>query len=111
MKEMPDDFRVSITNAPGKDSYPISSFTWLLIPVEWNDATKEKAIVDFLNWMVDKGQSMTATLDYAPLPKAVAAKVKAKIHEIHVKGKESAKEEAKPKEATKTKTTAKKTRR
>lgn len=90
MKDMPDDFRVSITNAPGKDSYPISSFTWLLIPVEWQDAAKEKAIVDFLNWMVDKGQSMTASLDYAPLPKAVAAKVKARINQIHVKGKESA---------------------
>jgi phosphate transport system substrate-binding protein len=109
IKEMPDDFRVSITNAPGKDSYPISSFTWLLIPVEWNDATKEKAIVDFLNWMVDKGQSMTAGLNYAPLPKAVAAKVKARIREIHVKGKEAAKvkEETKPKEPSKTKETAK----
>jgi len=64
---------------------------------EWSDATKEKAIVDFLNWMVDKGQSMTASLDYAPLPKAVATKVKAKIHEIHVKGKESAKERPSPK--------------
>jgi phosphate transport system substrate-binding protein len=109
MKEMPDDFRVSITNAPGKDSYPISSFTWLLIPVEWNDATKEKAIVDFLNWMVDKGQAMTASLDYAPLPKEVAKKVKTRIHEIHIKGKEAAKakEENKPKESAKTKQTAK----
>jgi phosphate transport system substrate-binding protein len=107
MKDMPDDFRVSITNAPGKDSYPISSFTWLLIPVEWNDATKEKTIVGFLNWMVDKGQSMTASLDYAPLPKAVAAKVKTRIHDIHVKGKESAKEETKPQESAKTKPAAK----
>ena len=109
VKEMPDDFRVSITNAPGKDAYPISSFTWLLIPVEWSDGTKEKAIVDFLNWMVDKGQSMTAALDYAPLPKAVATKVKGAIHGIHVKGKESAKDkvEAKPTEAAKTKQTAK----
>jgi phosphate transport system substrate-binding protein len=111
VKEMPDDFRVSITNAPGKDAYPISSFTWLLVPVEWNDATKEKVMVDFLKWMVDKGQSMTASLDYAPLPAAVATKVKAKINQIHVKGKESAstatKEESKPKQATKNKETAK----
>jgi len=109
VKQMPDDFRVSITNAPGKDAYPISSFTWLLVPVEWSDATKEKAFVDFLNWMIDKGQTMTTNLDYAPLPKAVAVKVKSTIHEIHVKGKESAKgkEEAQPKEMVKTKQTAK----
>ena len=85
VKDMPEDFRVSITNAPGKDAYPISSFTWLLVPVEWNDAGKEKAFVDFLNWMVDKGQSMTSALQYAPLPKNVAAKVKARIKEIKVK--------------------------
>src|SRR5205085_3301574 len=48
IKEMPDDFRVSITNAPGKGAYPISSFTWLLVPVEWSDAGKEKVFVDFL---------------------------------------------------------------
>src|SRR6267154_921337 len=86
VKDMPDDFRVSITNAPGKDAYPISSFTWLLVPAEWADAGKEKAFVDFLNWMVDKGQTMTASLSYAPLPKAVAQKVKARIKEIKVKG-------------------------
>jgi phosphate transport system substrate-binding protein len=85
MKDMPDDFRVSITNAPGKDAYPICSFTWLLVPVEWSDVTKEKAFVDFLNWMVDKGQSMVQSLDYAPLPKNVAAKVKARIKEIKAK--------------------------
>ena len=85
VKEMPDDFRVSITNAPGKAAYPISSFTWLLVPAEWSDATKEKAFVDFLNWMVDKGQTMTEQLAYAPLPKNVAAKVKARIKEVKVK--------------------------
>ena len=91
VKDMPEDFRVSITNAPGKDAYPISSFTWLLVPVEWNDAGKEKAFVDFLNWMVDKGQTMTSALQYAPLPKNVATKVKARIKEIKVKPKQSAK--------------------
>ncbi|HEY2914057.1 MAG TPA: phosphate ABC transporter substrate-binding protein PstS [Candidatus Angelobacter sp.] len=91
VKDMPDDFRVSITNAPGKDAYPISSFTWLLVPAEWADATKEKAFVDFLTWMVDKGQSMTSALQYAPLPKNVAAKVKARIKEVKVKPGQSAK--------------------
>ena len=86
VKEMPDDFRVSITNAPGKQAYPISSFTWLLVPAEWADATKEKAFVDFLTWMVDQGQSMTSALSYAPLPKSVATKVKARIKEVKVKG-------------------------
>lgn len=91
VKDMPADFRVSITNAPGKDAYPISSFTWLLVPVEWQDAGKEKAFVDFLNWMVDKGQTMTSALEYAPLPKNVATKVKARIKEVRVKPKQSAK--------------------
>lgn len=74
IKEMPDDFRVSITNAPGKDSYPISSFTWLLIPSKIQDAGKKKAITDFLKWMMTDGQPMTAALDYAPLPKGVVTK-------------------------------------
>ena len=84
IKEMPDDFRVSITNAPGKGAYPISSFTWLLVPVEWSDAGKEKVFVDFLNWMIGPGQSMTSALDYAPLPKPVVQKIKARINEIKV---------------------------
>lgn len=82
VKDMPDDFRVSITNAPGKTAYPIASFTWLLIPLKWSDPVKQKAMVDYLNWMVDSGEKMTETLFYAPLPKNVAAKVKAKIKEI-----------------------------
>lgn len=82
VKDMPDDFRVSITNAPGKTAYPIASFTWLLIPLKWSDPAKQKAMVDYLNWMVDSGESMTSSLFYAPLPKNVAAKVKAKIKEI-----------------------------
>jgi len=91
VKDMPDDFRVSITNAPGKDAYPISSFTWLLVPAEWADAAKQKAFVDFLTWMVDEGQTMTSALQYAPLPKNVAVKVKARIKEVKVKPKQSAK--------------------
>lgn len=82
VKDMPDDFRVSITNAPGKTAYPIASFTWLLVPMKWSDPVKQKAMVDYLNWMVDSGEGMTSSLFYAPLPKNVAAKVKAKIKEI-----------------------------
>jgi len=83
VKNMPGDFRVSITNAPGKDAYPISSFTWLLIPVQSKDAAKGKIIVDFLNWMLDQGQKMTAALTYAPLPDNVVSKVKAAITQVH----------------------------
>ena len=73
-KAMPDDFRVSITNADGKDVYPISSFTWLLIPEKIADPAKKKAITDFLKWMLTDGQSLTAALDYAKLPKPVVDK-------------------------------------
>jgi phosphate transport system substrate-binding protein len=83
VKNMPDDFRVSITNPPGKDAYPIASFTWLLMPAQWKDASKEKVMVDFLNWMVDQGESMVSQLDYAPLPDSVKQKVRARIKEIH----------------------------
>lgn len=69
--KMPADFRVSITNAPGKTAYPISSFTWLLIPTNPTDANKGKILKDFLFWMLDKGQTMTDALSYAPLPKQV----------------------------------------
>ena len=82
VKTMPADFRVSITNPPGKDAYPISSFTWLLIPAQSKDAAKGKMIADFLNWMVDDGQKMTADLTYAPLPEVVATKVKAEIKQV-----------------------------
>jgi phosphate transport system substrate-binding protein len=80
---MPADFRVSITNAPGKTAYPISSFTWLLIPVQAKDPKNGKILADFLNWMVNDGQKMTAQLAYAPLPDAVAEKVKATIKQVH----------------------------
>jgi len=82
MKSIPADFRVSITNAPGKDAYPIASFTWLLIPADWKDKTKEKVIVDFLNWMLDQGQTMTADLNYAPLPDGVKQKEREAIKTI-----------------------------
>ena len=77
--KMPADFRVSITNPPGKNAYPIASFTWLLIPTNPADANKGKILKDFLFWMLDKGQTMTEALSYAPLPKDVVQKEKAAI--------------------------------
>jgi phosphate transport system substrate-binding protein len=77
--KMPADFRVSITNVPGRTAYPISSFTWLLIPTNPTDANKGKILKDFLFWMLDKGQTMTEALTYAPLPTQVVELEKAAI--------------------------------
>jgi phosphate transport system substrate-binding protein len=81
MKQMPADYRVSITNAPGKDAYPISSFTWLLIPNPAPDSSKGKVIKDFLTWMLDHESEVTS-LDYAPLPASVVTKVKGTISQL-----------------------------
>ncbi len=75
VKQMPADYRVSITNAPGANAYPISSFTWLLIPIHPADAAKGKIIKDMLSWIITSGEGEASTLSYAPLPKAVADKV------------------------------------
>jgi phosphate transport system substrate-binding protein len=80
--KMPADFRVSITNAPGKDAYPISSFTWLLIPAQSKDPATGKILAEFLNWMVTDGQKMTSGLSYAPLPDNVVAKVKEAVKQV-----------------------------
>jgi phosphate transport system substrate-binding protein len=81
-KSMPDDFRVSITDAPGKTAYPISSFTWLLIPQKFQDAGKRDAIKDFLKWMLSEGQGSVEALSYAKLPKEVVEKEKKAINSI-----------------------------
>jgi len=75
-KTMPDDFRVSITDPPNtnKTAYPISSFTWLLIPSKFADAAKRDAVKDFLKWMVSDGQQYCEGLAYAKLPKEVVTK-------------------------------------
>jgi phosphate transport system substrate-binding protein len=73
-KNIPADFRVSITNAPGAKVYPISSFTWLLIPAQIQDASKREAIKDFLKWMLTEGQKYNEGLTYAQLPKDVIEK-------------------------------------
>lgn len=83
VKMSADDFRVSITNASGKDAYPIASFTYLLIPKQWKDGTKQKATLGFLDWMLSSGQGMTTQLNYAPLPEAVKEKELAAIKAIH----------------------------
>jgi phosphate transport system substrate-binding protein len=80
-KNMPDDFRVSITNAPGKNAYPISTFTWLLIPNKL-DGAKKTAIQGFLKWMLAAGQQDAQPMSYAPLPKPVVAKEEKQIAAI-----------------------------
>lgn len=81
-KEMPDDFRVSITNAPGKSSYPISSFTWLLVPQKIQDGAKRDSIKGFVKWMLSDGQAYAEQLSYAKLPKEVIEKEKKAINNI-----------------------------
>jgi phosphate transport system substrate-binding protein len=79
---MPADFRVSIVNAPGKNAYPIASFTYLLIPSKIQDAKKKEAIVGFLKWMLTDGQKDCAALDYSELPKPVIAAEMKQIGQI-----------------------------
>jgi phosphate transport system substrate-binding protein len=81
---MPADFRVSITDAPGADSYPISSFTWLLVYQKQSDRAKGVAIVKFLRWALTSGQRDAAPLNYAPLPKAVADRELKALNNIQV---------------------------
>jgi phosphate transport system substrate-binding protein len=73
-KTMPADFRVSLTNAPGANAYPIASYTWLLVPERIKDNKKRAATVHFLQWMLTEGQAQVAPLNYARLPSAVVAK-------------------------------------
>ena len=68
---MPPDFRVSITNAPGKDVYPIASFTWLLLYESPSDKARSRAMVDFVKWALAEGQKFASDLGYAPLPASV----------------------------------------
>ncbi|HEX7191496.1 MAG TPA: phosphate ABC transporter substrate-binding protein PstS, partial [Thermoanaerobaculia bacterium] len=72
-RNMPKDFRVSITNAPGKDVYPISSFTWLLVQVSPKDRNRARMLNDFIHWALTDGQRYCHDLGYAPLPKEVVA--------------------------------------
>lgn len=82
LKNMPADFRVSITNSPGKNAYPIASFTWLLIPEQSKDPNKGKVLKEFLTWMLNDGQKIAPQLHYAPLPGDVRSKVTAAIASV-----------------------------
>ena len=82
VKQMPADYRVSITNAPGANAYPISSFTWLLIPIKSADAAKGKVIKDMLNWILTSGENEVSALSYAPLPASVAKKVLQTVYSL-----------------------------
>lgn len=79
---IPDDFRFSMVNAPGKTSYPISGATWLLVYQQQKDATKGKALVSFLKWALTEGEKEAKALDYAPLPDEVQKKVLDRIETI-----------------------------
>jgi phosphate transport system substrate-binding protein len=80
--KMPADYRVSITNAPGPNAYPVSSFTYLLIPTQPKDMAKEKIIKDLFSWCIKSGESEVSTLSYAPLPTSVQAKVLQTIYAL-----------------------------
>lgn len=82
VKSMPADFRVSITNESGKGVYPISTFTWLLVPAKIPDGAKKKAIVGFLKWAITTGQNDVESLDYARLPQGVVSKEEKQIDKI-----------------------------
>jgi phosphate transport system substrate-binding protein len=82
IKQMPSDYRVSITNAPGKDAYPISSFTYLLVPLKFPDPDKGKVIKDLLSWIITSGEGEAAGLSYAPLPKSVSDKVLKTVYSL-----------------------------
>jgi phosphate transport system substrate-binding protein len=85
--EIPPDYRVSITDAPGKDAYPIAAFTYLLLYKEQPDPRKGNALVHFLWWAIHDGQKMASALDYAPLPAPLIGKVEATLRSITVQGK------------------------
>ncbi len=80
--KIPDDFRFSMVNAPGKDSYPIAGVTWLLVYEQQKDAVKGKALVGFLKWALTEGEKQVKALDYAPLPDEVQKKVLDRINTI-----------------------------
>ncbi|HSB70263.1 MAG TPA: phosphate ABC transporter substrate-binding protein PstS [Candidatus Methylomirabilis sp.] len=86
-KTMPADFRVSLTNPPGEDAYPVASFTWLLVYQEQADQTKGLALVKFLRWAIHDGQKFTADLLYAPLPASVVKQIEAALGHITFQGK------------------------
>jgi phosphate transport system substrate-binding protein len=86
-KSMPDDFRVSLTNAPGDDAYPVASFTWLLVYKDQANEAKGRALAKFLWWMSHDGQKYADDLLYAPLPVPVVKQIEGKVKQITYQGK------------------------
>ena len=82
IKQMPPDFRVSITNAPGKASYPISSFVWTLLPETSKDPSKGHILKDFMTWVITDGQKFTESLSYSPVPETIVVKARALIDQV-----------------------------
>ncbi|NBT59320.1 hypothetical protein EBT16_11110 [bacterium] len=82
ISNMPEDFRISITNSMGKGSYPIGSFTYLLVRQDMSSSEKGAAFVGFLNWAIKEGQKTAGALDYAPLPSSLVKKLEATIRSI-----------------------------
>jgi phosphate transport system substrate-binding protein len=78
------DYRISIVNAPGKDAYPISSFTWILVYRQQSDSVKAKKLVDFLRWAFTDGEKQATALDYAPLPSTMAARLQNRLDSIKI---------------------------
>lgn len=85
-KSMPADFRVSLVDAPGKESWPISGLTWILVYKDQKDEARGKAMVQFLKWAIKDGQRMAAALDYAPLPRPLVEKIDKALKQISFKG-------------------------
>ena len=84
MKDMgpTTDFRVSITDSPGAQAYPVSSFTWLLVHKTYSDATKARALVQYIWWAETEGQAKTTELGYAPLPRELRSWIQARLKTI-----------------------------
>ena len=79
---LPDDFRLDVINAPGKDSYPMASFTWLYLPVSDADPVRALALKRFLNWSLQEGQTVAVTMGYAPLPGSIVEKARAAVNAL-----------------------------
>jgi phosphate transport system substrate-binding protein len=79
---IPNDFRLDLTNAPGKDSYPMASFTWLYLPMSGAASPRTRALKEFLNWSVEEGQAVAVTMGFAPLPGRVAAMARAAVNAL-----------------------------
>ena len=79
---LPDDFRLDVINAPGKDSYPLASFTWLYLPIYDAASARTSALKQFLNWSFQQGQTVAGTMGYAPLPGSIATKARAAVNAL-----------------------------